>query len=120
MGSPGVFIHSGILGGRLSAFSPAARALPARPPARTAPPINALPSRRKRRRDRTAGSLSASVGSVIVHPQFESAHLGNRCRQILRKDAFPGSDNVNGAGPRLVPSPDDAIRPIDHTLKSLA
>src|SRR6266851_7210458 len=102
MGSPGVFIHSGILGGRLSAFSPAAKALPARPPARTAPPINALPSRRKRRRDRTAGSLSASVGSVIVHPQFESAHLGNRCRQILQRMHFPVATIVTGLGRGLV------------------
>src|ERR1019366_1212576 len=68
IGSPGVFIHSGILGGRLSAFAVAAKAsLPARPP-RTAPPINAPPSRRKRRRDVTTGSLSRSVGSVIGIP----------------------------------------------------
>src|SRR5216683_4892846 len=73
IGSPGVFIHSGILGGRLSALAVAAKvSRPATPPARTAPPIKALPSRRKRRRDVTAGLLSTSVGSVIVHPPFES------------------------------------------------
>src|SRR5882757_4176749 len=71
MGSPGVFIHSGTLGGRLSAapFAPSA-SLPARPPAMTAPPTNAPPLRRNRRRDVTRISLSMSVGSVIVHPSF--------------------------------------------------
>src|ERR1700739_3175731 len=52
IGSPGVFIHSGTLGGRLSADSVAASACrPTRPPAMTAPPINAPPSRRNLRRD---------------------------------------------------------------------
>src|SRR5947209_2836705 len=74
MGSPGFFIHSGILGGRLSAFSVAATAsLPARPPAAIAPPTNTPPSRRKRRRDvRGGGSVWTSVGSGNVRPPFES------------------------------------------------
>src|ERR1700730_15284374 len=67
MGSPGVFIHSGTLGGRLSALSLAPSAsLPARPLAMTAPPTNAPPSRTNRRRDVAAISLSMSVGFVIV------------------------------------------------------
>src|ERR1700687_274429 len=67
MGSPGVFIHSGTLGGRLSALSLAPSTwLPARPPPLTAPPTNAPPSRRNRRRDVAAISLSMSVGFVIV------------------------------------------------------
>src|ERR1700682_5791902 len=78
MGSPGVFIHSGTLGGRLSAFSLAPSAsLAARPPAMTAPPTNAPPSRRNRRRDVAAISLSMSPGSVIVHPPFESGAQNN-------------------------------------------
>src|SRR3984893_15137324 len=75
MGSPGVFIHSGTLGGRLSVLAVAADAsLPARPP-RPAPPINALPSRKKRRRDVTTGSLPMSVGSVIVRLPFGIARM---------------------------------------------
>src|SRR6266446_7854622 len=71
MGSPGVFIHSGTLGGRLWALSLAPSAsLPARPPAMTAPPTNAPPLRRNPRRDVTPISLSMSVGSVIVDPSF--------------------------------------------------
>src|SRR5260370_11692764 len=74
MRSPGVFIHSGTLGGRLWVLSPAPSAsLPARPPAMTAPPTNAPPLRRNRRRDVTPISLSMSVGSVIVHPSFPAA-----------------------------------------------
>src|SRR4051794_15654284 len=84
MGSPGVFIHSGTLGGRLPVFSAAARAsLPARPPAMTAPPNKALPSLRNRRRDAEATFLSVSVGLVIlvlraksVCPEITSAELG--------------------------------------------
>src|SRR5437016_9756101 len=72
MGSPGVFIHWGTLGGRFSAFCVAADALlPARPPATTAPPINAPPLRRNRRRDVAPISSSVSVGSVILHPSLE-------------------------------------------------
>src|ERR1700730_16813983 len=79
MGSPGGFIHSGILGGRVSTFSLAAKALlAARPAARTAPPTNVPPSRRKRRRDVTPGSLSTSVGSVIVRSPFESGRVEQR------------------------------------------
>src|ERR1700686_2356118 len=83
MGSPGVFIHSGTLGGRFSELSLAARAsLPARPPAMTAPPANAPPSRRNCRRDVPTISLSISVGSVIVRPSF----LNHRYK---RPDANP-------------------------------
>src|SRR5229473_15348 len=72
MGSPGVFIHFGTLGGRLAVFSLAAPAwLPARPPAMTAPPSKALPSRRNRRREAAVMILSMSVGSFIVHPPRE-------------------------------------------------
>src|ERR1700716_2672949 len=100
MGSPGVFIHSGILGGRLSAFSLAPTAsLPARPPARTAPPINAPLLRRKRRRDVTAGSLSTSVGSVIVHPPFESEIDSSR---YFKREASAASEHLNYVS-RLVP-----------------
>src|SRR3984893_11708210 len=64
MGSPGVFIHSGTLGGRLPELSLAAGAsLPARPPAITGPPSNAPPWRRNRRRDGHA--LSVWSGLVI-------------------------------------------------------
>src|SRR3979411_757745 len=78
MGSPGVFIHSGTLGGRLSVLSLAPSASsPARPPATTAPPSNAPPSRRNRRRDVGAIPLSMSAGSVIVHPPFESGVRNN-------------------------------------------
>src|SRR5712664_1444459 len=71
MGSPGAFIHFGTLGGRLWALSLAPSASPpARPPAMTAPPTNAPPSHRNRRRDVAAISLSLSVGSVILHPSF--------------------------------------------------
>src|SRR5882757_5192775 len=69
MGSPGVFIHSGTLGGKLSACSVAADvSLPARLPATTAPPTSAPPLRRNRRRDVMARPLPMSVGSVIVRP----------------------------------------------------
>src|SRR5882757_1064363 len=72
MGSPGVFIHCGTLGGRFSAFSVAANALlPARPPATTAPPTNAPPSRRNRRRDVATRRLPVSVGSVIAGTPLE-------------------------------------------------
>jgi hypothetical protein len=40
----------------------------------TAPPNNAPPSRRNRRRDVVAISLLRSVGSVIVRPPLESGH----------------------------------------------
>src|ERR1700754_5327746 len=81
MGSPGIFIHSGTLGGRLSAFCVAADAcLPARPPAMTAPPTNAPPSRRNRRRDLAARLLPVSVGSVIVIAPFESGGGGRTQR----------------------------------------
>src|SRR5581483_9287153 len=60
MASPGVFIHSGTLGGRFS--SPAARALLATP-ASAAPP-RMVPSRRKRRREVLAGSIVFSM----IHP----------------------------------------------------
>src|SRR6266566_411066 len=72
MGSPGVFIHSGTLGGRFSEFSIAADAL--RPPrllATTAPPTTAPPFRRNRRRDVAATPLPTSVGSVIARAPLE-------------------------------------------------
>src|SRR5882724_8431945 len=101
MASPGVFIHSATLGGRLSALSLAPSAwLPARPPAMTAPPTNAPPSRRNRRRDVAAISLSMSDGSVIVHPPFESdaknnamkpsRHFKGRHHQPANISALPG------------------------------
>src|SRR5580704_1698035 len=89
IGSPGVFIHCGTLGGMLSALPPAASAsLPARPPAMTAPPANAPPLRRNRRREVRAGSSSTSVGSVIMPPPFEcGAYRTTRqspaCRELL-------------------------------------
>src|SRR5436190_3012414 len=69
MGSPGIFIHSGTLGGRFSEFSVAANAsLPARP-LTTAPPINAPPRRKNLRRAATGRrSLAMLVGLVIVRP----------------------------------------------------
>src|SRR3981189_3676017 len=77
MGSPGVFIHSGALGGKLSAFSVAADAsLPARPPATTIPPTSAPPLRRNRRRDVTAGPSPMSVGWLIVRPPLEIGRPG--------------------------------------------
>src|SRR5258705_13909797 len=63
MGSPGVFIHSGAFGGRLSA-SVAPASLAPSAPATAAPPIMPV-SRRKRRRDFRAESRSASVDWVI-------------------------------------------------------
>src|SRR5882757_1577226 len=85
MGSPGVFIHSGTLGGRLSALSLAPSASrPARPPAMVAPPSNAPPSRRNRRRDVEALRLSTSVGSVIVHhPPVESGAWNNTMKRQM-------------------------------------
>src|SRR4051794_33096176 len=60
VGPPGVFIHPGTLGGRLSAFGvPPNASPPARPPAIAAPPTNA-PSRMNARRD-VARRLSFSV-----------------------------------------------------------
>src|SRR6516225_7112307 len=64
MGSPGTFIHSGTLGGRLLVSVAAASELPASPLARAAPPIMALP-RRKRRREVSIVSFSPSAGSGI-------------------------------------------------------
>src|SRR5436309_4541882 len=76
MGSPGVFIHSGTLGGRLAVFSLAARASrPARPPAMTAPPNKAPPSLRNRRRDAEVTFLSMSVGLVILVLRAKSVCL---------------------------------------------
>src|ERR1700733_4754681 len=75
MASPGVFIHSGTLGGRLSAFGVAARDSLERPLAKATPPIKAPLPRRKCRRDVTTGSSSRSVDSVIVHPPFEAARM---------------------------------------------
>src|ERR1700722_894864 len=97
MGSPGAFIHSGILGGRLFV---SAAALSASPPASTAPPIRAPLPRRKRRRDVTAGSKavskagssSRSVGSVIVHSR-QKPHMRypTKCPTSLSPpDVFPG------------------------------
>src|SRR5260370_10058925 len=72
MGSPGVFIHSGTLGGRFCKFSVAADVLrPPRLPATTAPPTTALPFRRNRRRDVAATPLPTSVGSVIARAPLE-------------------------------------------------
>src|SRR4051812_25459257 len=77
MGSPGVFIHCGTLGGRFSAFSVAADALlPARPPATTAPPTSAPPSRRNRRRDVATRCFPVSVGSVIAGTPLETGTPG--------------------------------------------
>src|SRR5258708_4522348 len=63
MGSPGVFIHSGAFGGRLSVSAAPASLAPSAP-ATAAPPIMPV-SRRKRRRDFRAESRSASVDWVI-------------------------------------------------------
>src|ERR1700751_5672774 len=49
MGSPGPFIHSGTLGGRLLVSPAAASDLPATPPANATPPMMAAPRRRWRR-----------------------------------------------------------------------
>src|ERR1035441_2742253 len=73
MGSPGVFIHSGTLGGRLSEPSLAASAsLPLRAPAITATLTNALLPRRNRRREGSAVFLSILIGSVIARPPSKS------------------------------------------------
>src|ERR1700692_3104362 len=99
MGAPGVFIHSGMLGGRLSAVSASVAAiavLPARPP-RTAPPINAPLSRKNFRRDVTASSLSTSVGSVIRDPPVRSGRhrITQRGSQKFQKKEFPPIQNPN-------------------------
>src|SRR5580658_9082073 len=60
MGSPGTFIHSGRLGGRLSELESTAPVLPIMPEARAAPPITA-PLRKNRRRDVVAESSIESV-----------------------------------------------------------
>src|SRR6185295_2635094 len=89
MGSPGVFIHSGTSGGRLPAFSAAARALlPARPRAMTAPPNKTLPSLRNRRRDAEATFLSMSVGLVIL------SSARNRCARNNLGELGPVSDGI--------------------------
>src|SRR3977135_2093161 len=74
MGSPGVFIHSGTLGGRLLTLSLAPTAsVPARPLVMAVPATNAALSCRNRRRDVAAVGLSRSVGSAVAHPQFRNA-----------------------------------------------
>src|SRR3981189_3003992 len=78
MGSPGIFIHSGTLGGRLPTLSLAPTAsIPARPLAMAVPVANATLSCRNRRRDVAAIGLSKSVGSVMVHPQFRKCWPNN-------------------------------------------
>src|SRR5258708_5846233 len=77
MGSPGVFIHSGTLGGRLSALSPAASASL---PAMTSPPTTAPPPRRNRRRDVGAGSFLRFVGLTMV--RFQSIEQGGARRGL--------------------------------------
>src|SRR5882757_9520606 len=90
MGSPGVFIHSGTLGGRLLALSLAPAALvPASPPPRTAPPNNALLSRRNRRRDVAVISLLRSAGSVIVHPPRGAWNSVTRPKSYSRDERHP-------------------------------
>src|SRR6266404_6342831 len=85
MGSPGVLIHCGTLGGRFSAFCVAADALlPARPPATTAPPTNAPPSRSNRRRDVTARRVPMSVGSVIARTPLDIGRDGITQRSSIR------------------------------------
>src|SRR5882757_99942 len=87
MGSPGVFIHSGTSGGRLSALSLAPSAsVPARAPAMTVPPTNAPPSRRNRRRD--VAALLMLVGFVTVHPPFESGAWNNAMKLVLLRHKF--------------------------------
>src|SRR5882757_1204727 len=83
MGSPGVFIHCGTLGGRFSAFSAADALLPARPPATTAPPTNALPARKNRRRDVATRRLPVSVGSVIAAAPLETGMPGTTQRSSV-------------------------------------
>src|ERR1700730_6570542 len=74
MGSPGVFIHPGTLGGRLSELSLAAStSLPARALAITPPPSKAPPSRRNRRRDVGTISSSILVGLTISRPRSEGS-----------------------------------------------
>src|SRR5271155_1604497 len=97
MGSPGDFIHSGTLGGRLSVLVSAATASPpARPPA-SAPPIRALPSRRKRRREVTRRTESAGC-FFVMYPPFA---LTLDHRYILRQ---PDSQGTGWSG-RLRKSP---------------
>src|SRR4051794_8659226 len=87
MGSPGVFIHSGTLGGRFSEVSVAANAsLPATPLA-TAPPINAPPRRRNVRRDATGRRSSAMLaGSVIVRPPLSfNARIAQSRRKVIEE-----------------------------------
>src|ERR1700693_1784986 len=99
MGAPGVFIHSGMFGGRLSAVSASVAAMavsPARPP-RTAPPINAPLSRKNFLRDVTASSLSTSVGSVIRDPPVGSGshRITQRGSQIFQKQESPPIKYLN-------------------------
>src|SRR6267142_6395157 len=118
MGSPGAFIHSGTLGGRLWVLSPAPSAsLPARPPAMTAPHTNAPPLRRNRRRDVTPISLSMSVGSVIVHPSFPAGSQHGLASASLAKrntrdpSASPGRSANHAAE---IAAPESRVLVRDH------
>src|SRR5579864_2998577 len=107
MGSPGAFIHSGTFGGRLSPSVAAEASLPAKP-ATTAPPINAPPSRRKRRRDVTR-SLSGSAGSVIAHLRCKTTFMEHRNEVVGNLETFQGnaiSVTAHGRHPRSTRKPD--------------
>ena len=78
MGSPGTFIHSGTLGGRLLSSAVAALADPARPPARAAPPTTAPPRRNWRREAPKAYSMLLDL--VISRLVLSSASRSGRSR----------------------------------------
>src|SRR3982074_2521992 len=109
MGSPGVFIHSGTSGGRLSALSLAPSAsVPARAPAMTVPPTNAPPSRRNRRRD--VAALLMLVGFVTVHPPFESG-AWNNAMKLANISEGRHQTNVVGSVARPCPPPPGMVSP---------
>src|SRR3984893_9514766 len=93
MGSPGVFIHAGTLGGKLSAFSPAASASPAaKPPAMTAPPTKALPPCRNRLRVVVSIPSSMSTGSAIrMSPSKNPCLSQPNQRNDVRQDGSQGA-----------------------------
>src|SRR5438270_2689869 len=108
MGSPGVFIHSGTLGGRFSEVSPAAADLLPASPLATAPPINAPPRRRNFRRDVTGRRSSAMlVGSVIGRPPliFNRQEIAQSRLKVIEEVV---ASYLSNAYPTVLTKPDAA------------
>src|ERR1700722_1298881 len=87
MASPGVFIHSGTLGGTLSEliFAVSADTCPAATPVTSAPPSRALPSPKICRRDnsRLAPSVSPAVFGNLGAIYLPLFRLSRHCRVAI-------------------------------------